>query len=143
MLMTHTDTETRSRKSTRAWTEPLFVTGAGLTLLTILTYEGSNWVPGSGAGLRLAGISLSVIAGVVLAIWALRRRDPGTKRNGAFALTCGILGLLAAGAAYLLEQAVQHAMNLAVFGPLATLTMTLVAFGLISLIGGVIKRINA
>jgi FtsH-binding integral membrane protein len=135
--------ETIARGATHLWTEPLFPTGLGLTLLAIGAYEASKWVYGSGMGLRLAGIALAVAGGVVLAIWAVRRTEKGARRSGAFALTWGILGLLGAGAAFLIEQAVQHAMSLAVFGPLATLTMTLVVFGVISLVGGVIKRINA
>lgn len=141
--MTHLDTEKASRETFLPWTEPLFLAGVGSTLLAIIVYESSNWVYGPGPALRLTGIALSIIGGVILATWALRRREVGKRRNGAFALTCSIFSLLGAGAAFFIEQAVQHAMSLAVFGPLATLTMTLAALGLITFVGGIVKRINA
>lgn len=116
--MTRANTDTIACGTSRPWTEPLLLAGAGLTLLAIVAYEASKWFYGDGIGFRVAGILLAVVAGIVLAIWAARRPEKRTRRGGAFALTWGILGLLTAGAAYLIEQAVQHAIRLAVFGPL-------------------------
>lgn len=143
--MSHAQTEnpTTTQHSFRPWKERNFLIGAGMTLLAILLYEMSNWVYGSGLGLRLAGIAMAVAAGVALAVWAARRKELPGKRSGAFTLTCAIVALLGGGAAYLIGQAIQAATRVAVVGPMATLTMTLVVFGLVALITGIIKRINA
>lgn len=141
--MTNASIETTTRNSFRPWAERLFQVGSGLAVLAIALYAASDWTYGAGIGLRLVGMALALVAGVVLAVWAARRGEIGTRRSGAFALTCGIVGLLAAGASYLIEQAIQHAMSAAVIGPLAILTMVLVTFGVIALVAGVVKRINA
>lgn len=142
MTQARTDA-TKTRRNSNLWTERLFQVGAGTTLLAIVLYEMSNRTYGDGMALRLSGLFLSVAAGVVLAVWAARRPETGARKSGAFALTCAIISLLAAGATYAIGQAIQSAMSVAVVGPAAILTMVLVVFGVISLVAGVIKRINA
>ncbi|MFP3579997.1 hypothetical protein SB659_10490 [Arthrobacter sp. SIMBA_036] len=141
--MTRINDDTRTPNAFRLWNEPLFLTGVGLTLLAILTFETSKWFYAAGLALRLGATILALVAGVVLSVWALRRAELGPRRSGALALTCGIFGILGAGATYIAEQAIQHAMNTVSFGPLVILTITLAAFGAISLVGGIVKRINA
>lgn len=142
MTQARTDA-TKTRRNSSPWTERLFQVGAGITLLAIVLYETSNRTYGDGMALRLSGLFLSVAAGVVLAVWAARRPEAGARKSGAFAQTCAIISLLAAGTTFVIGQAIQSAMSVAVVGPAAILTMTLVVFGVISLVAGVIKRINA
>lgn len=96
---------------------------------------------GQGGG-PLVPVDFGVVALALDTVGAPSGMAP-TRRSGAFTLTCAIISLLAAGATYLIGQAIQSAMSLAVVGPAAILTMTLVVFGAISLVTGIIKRINA
>jgi hypothetical protein len=138
-----TQERTVTRRRSGLWTERLFLIGVGITILAVALYETSLKTYGDGLMLRLSGLFLSVVGGVVLAVWAARRPETGARKSGAFALTCAIISLLAAGATYLIGQAIQAALDVAVVGPAAILTMALVVFGVIALVAGVIKRINA
>jgi hypothetical protein len=97
----------------------------------------------AGIGMRLASMLLAIGSGVVLGIWAARRPEASGKRNGAFALTAAIISLVAAGAAFVIGQIIQAAMRIPAAGTFVILTIALVLVGLVALVAGIIKRVNA
>lgn len=143
MSMTQTHADALPHPSFRPWKEGLFVVAASMTILAILLYEANNWTYGDGLVLRLAGIALSVAAGIVFATWSARHPEFGAKRPGAFTLMCAIIALLSSCATYFIGQGIQYVTSVPVVGFCAMLTMTLVVFGAIALVVGIIKRINA
>lgn len=139
-----TDITSRNDLSRRgAWTERTFQVGASAALLGIILIELSNAVSGGGVGIRLVALALSVVAAVTLGIWAARRPEGSGKRKGAFALTIGILGILGSAAAFGIGQVIQAAMRIPAAGTFVILAITLGGLGLISLVAGIIKRINS
>lgn len=125
-----------------AWTERTFQIGASAALLGIILIELSNAVSG-GVGMRLLALALSIAAAVTLGIWAARRPEGSGKRKGTFALTIGILGILGSAAAFGIGQVIQAAMRIPAAGTFVILAITLGGLGLISLVAGIIKRINS
>lgn len=143
LLLFNTEmTDTRTATTTanlrfRPWTERLFQIAASITVLAIVLFEFGN------GGLRLSGVFLAVSGGVVFAVWAARRPEAGTKRKGAFTLTCGIISLVTGLVIFFGGQTIQSALKIITAGPVVVLTMTLLAFGVVALLTGIIKRINA
>jgi hypothetical protein len=126
-----------------AWTERTFQIGALAALLGILLIELSNAVSGGGLGVRLLALMLALAAGVTLGIWCSRRPEASGKRRGSFALTCGILGTLGSAAAFVIGQIIQAALRIPAAGTFVILAIALGMFGLISLVTGIIKRVNS
>lgn len=144
--MTHAHTDAPIAKASfRPWTERMFQIGAGLAIIGIILIEVSNMVGSyeAGIGMRLASMVLALGSGVVLGIWAARRPEASGKRSGAFALTAAIISLVAAGAAFVIGQIIQAAMRIPAAGTFVILTIALAVLGLVALVAGIIKRINA
>lgn len=120
-----------ANKNTSPWKQRLFQVAIGFLVLTLVSPF------------------FALIGALLMIVWVARRPESGSKRSGAFALTCGILSLPAGAITYFIVQFIQSG-DLYQEGGLSylhwilgMLSTVLFVFGVSTLIIGIIKRINA